>query len=655
MGIQLQRRDLLPPPNKVQPSKIRSMKPMGSGRTLKRPVASDFDNYTPRFEPPKRTRTDERLVIDVSDDEDVEMDMGSPTDEHPPSADSNAAPTRQSLGTFPPLSDGPNRRQRESPASSSAPTPPVHGARIDLLHKRIEETKRLIAEAEAKKAAKKATTQPSPRPLSPAAQQPSNSPKINSSNFERKRAVSLRRDRIASYELPRLTAALREKQDRLKLLFTEAARLELEVQESLDEQRKLTMEMDGLVEPSTTLSPETGEQQPQTRDGKYSGLEVQQPALPARPHAVSPHAGQGAAPNDHQDPQEELPSEPQVSHSQKTPSANVNGDAGTVPRNYEELRPAVFTETAHIMDIQMADVDASAPADDNTPVVSGVVAVSISPKSIETSSLAESSEAQVEKNRRGTSEGISTNTAAEIDSLIKSPIPSSEPDVESSLSDVSMQQSVAELSQSDDEFYEPTPAQISNSHGAHKAEHNNTEVVDDILEEPNPNHTSADGDYQEPEDTSNEVAQGTKPPLEDLLSYKSPLSYFRAYRFHPKYFDQVPGGLKSMTFSARIDPMRQLCPYALAGEACPKGPSCEYQHFDSMVLPDGEIITQLGSADMFVGETRTRFIEGLKRVLNELKANRVKDFDRITRAIVKHRQEFLGDKSKVLALDSSAP
>lgn len=57
---------------------------------------------------------------------------------------------------------------------------------------------------------------------------------------------------------------------------------------------------------------------------------------------------------------------------------------------------------------------------------------------------------------------------------------------------------------------------------------------------------------------------------------------------------------------------------------------------------------------MFAGETRTKFIEGLRRVLSELKANRVKDFDRITKAIVKHRQEFLGDKTKVLALDSSA-
>jgi hypothetical protein len=54
---------------------------------------------------------------------------------------------------------------------------------------------------------------------------------------------------------------------------------------------------------------------------------------------------------------------------------------------------------------------------------------------------------------------------------------------------------------------------------------------------------------------------------------------------------------------------------------------------------------------MFAGETRTKFITGLKMVLNDLKAKRVKDFESITKAIIKHRQEFLGDKTKVLALD----
>ncbi|TGJ82629.1 hypothetical protein E0Z10_g6131 [Xylaria hypoxylon] len=666
----------------------------GSSRSLKRPVASDFDNYTPRLEPPKRTRTDERLVIDVSDDDDVEMDMGSPTDEFPPAAESITGPARQALSSFPPLSDGPNRRQRESPVSSSAPTPPVNGARIDLLHKRIEETKRLIAEAEAKKAAKIATTQLSPKPSSPAAQQPFNLPRVIENNVNNKRAFDNRRDIIVSYELPRISATLKEKQDKLKLLVAEAARLELEVQASLDEQHKLTAEMECLVEPSTAISPGPEEQQEQFRVGKYSELELRLPPRPAHLHIVSPHPAQATASYGQHDSREERLIEPQLSSSRQSPVTGVDGDVDTELKNDEALQAAIFTDNTHTIDLQMTDADSPAPAtDDNTPVVNEeALTTDISPSCLETSGSVQPPAAEAEREMEQATWGVSTDPDIEAESMAESaPLavstPSSDPDDESSESDVSMQQSAPELSQSDDESYEPTPAEISESHGAQKDERNNAEVmkhlpfardysltkcqaVDDIWEEPNPNHTSADQNHQEPENISNEVknrsykeplllttlqdVQDNKPPLEDLLSYKSPLSYFRAYRFHPKYFEEVPGGLKSMSFSARIDPMREVCPQVLSGEPCPNGSSCEYQHFDSMVLADAEIITQLGSAEMFVGETRTKFIEGLKRVLNELKANRVKDFDRITKAIVKHRQEFLGDKTKVLSLDSSA-
>ncbi|KAI0467392.1 hypothetical protein F4859DRAFT_506768 [Xylaria cf. heliscus] len=569
----------------------------GPSRSLKRPVASDFDNYTPRFESLKRTRTDERLVIDVSDDEDVEMDIGSPTEELPPS-DSSAVPPRQTLGTFPPLSDGPNRRQQDSPASSSAPTPPVNGARIDLLQKRIEEAKRLIAEAEAKKAAKKATTQPSPKLLSPATQQPIKLPKVNEDNPEGKRLINSRRDRIASYELPRVTAALKEKQDKLKLLVAEAAQLELEVQASLDEQRKLRSEMDCFVESIVATSPEPDERNLQTGDG-------------------SPHPGQVTASENHQTPQEDRSGEAKPLHSRESPSTGVNGGIETELNNDEALQAAILTDNTHTIDTQMTDADGPSPGANNTPGINETIAANVSSGPLDTSGPAQPSAGDFEKDMELTAEGTSTDGDVEVGSTAESATPSSEPDVEDSESDVSMQQSIAELSQSDDESYEPTPAQISDSHGIQKEEQNKTEViecsllfgnhsltkyqvVDDILEEPSPNHTWTDRNHQEPENTGSEVknrsykepllltisqdAYRNAPPLEDLLSYKSPLSYFRAYRFHPKYFEEVPGGLKSMTFSARIDPMQEVCSYALAGETCPKGPGCEYQHFDSMVL-----------------------------------------------------------------------
>ncbi|KAI8632906.1 hypothetical protein F5Y19DRAFT_419436 [Xylariaceae sp. FL1651] len=250
----------------------------GSTRNLKRPVASDFDNYTPRSQSLKRSRTEERLIIDVSDDEDVEMDMGSPTDELVTSIEPTTAPTRQSLSAFPPLSDTPTRRQRLSPASSSAPTPPAPGAKLDLLHKRIEETKRLIAEAEAKKAAKKATSQQSPRPSSPITQQSVKLPKANEASAENKVAGTHRRERIMSYELPRINATLKEKQDKLKWIVAQAAQLELEVQASLDEQQKLTAEVERLVDFSGEDSLQPEEQPLQATISKFLEAKSQLPA-----------------------------------------------------------------------------------------------------------------------------------------------------------------------------------------------------------------------------------------------------------------------------------------------------------------------------------------------------------------------------------------
>ncbi|KAI0509589.1 hypothetical protein F5B22DRAFT_616128 [Xylaria bambusicola] len=630
--------------------------PQGSNRSLKRPVASDFDNYTPRSETLKRTRTDERLVIDVSDDEDVEMEIGSPTDDLPP-VDSSSATTRQALNSFLPLSDGPSRRQQDSPVSSSAPTPPIHGARVDVLNKRIEDLKRQIAEAEAKTAAKKATTQLSPRPLSPAVEQTISVPKLTDRNTTEIKATHNRRDRIVSYELPRVSAALKEKQDKLRQIVAEAARLELEVQASLAEEQELKAEMEELVSPSATDSPEPDEQQPVPRDV----------SPPPEPTLVS---------NSQHNAEDECLVKPQSSHDEHSPVLEARADVDTELTHDESLQVADTTQKTNTIDLEMTDADLPASSTANTtPIVDETPKEDTSPSSLDADGLVQPHMIETMDGTKQKVEEPSTSTDPEAKSVVESAAPavsssSSEPHDESSESDVSMQQSVPDLSQSDDDTYEPMPVEISDSQATREnVEQRATEEFDDIPEEPSPIHTSIDQEHQESEQTSNEVKSRSseeplllttsqdsqnKSPLEDLLTYKSPLSYFRAYRFHPKYFEEVSGGLKSMTFNARIDPMRELCPQVLAGEPCPKGSSCEYQHFDSMILQDAEIITQLGSADMFVGETRTKFIEGLKRVLNDLKANRVKDFDRITKAIVKHRQEFLGDKTKVLALDSSA-
>lgn len=79
-------------------------------------------------------------------------------------------------------------------------------------------------------------------------------------------------------------------------------------------------------------------------------------------------------------------------------------------------------------------------------------------------------------------------------------------------------------------------------------------------------------------------------PTTSFVPYDSPLRYFRAYRFHPRYSDDVASGLKSLTYSSTIDPKKEMCPDELDGTECPRGNACQFQHFRSIVAP-GESVS----------------------------------------------------------------
>ncbi|KAI1323981.1 hypothetical protein F5Y16DRAFT_382455 [Xylariaceae sp. FL0255] len=606
---------------------VPSQTKQSSGRGVKRPVASDFDDYTPAYETLKRTRTDETLIIDVSDDEDVEMDMGSPADETAPPTDSLNLPSRQTLGAFPPLSDTTNRKHRLSPASSSAATPPVRGIKLDFLHKQIEETKRMIAEREAKKAAKQAILNMSPKPSTPAAQEMVSSPKTPRTDEITagiRNASSVRRDRIVSYELPRITATMKEKQDRLKLIVAQAAQLELELQDDVKEKQKLDAEMEELMDIPTDATPQP-----------------QQPSA----DASTPMNNSDDVSGPVTEPADDSAASVQDEGSDPTPIA-------TSSANDEALQAAISKDNNESPDIPMAD--ASPSTDDTSAESSGdMVSESLSNEQLEPENGEEEQIAQETNKDLSRPDAIDDETALPEVAFtaigthpLESDGPTSEPENNS--------QSISEPPQSEVKAYEPTPAENTFSENIQPEEQEKSERDDASPNEPEINGISEVMDLSHVETVNIEdEPRAPQPSVEDAVAYESPLSYFRAYRFHPRFFDEVPGGLKSMTFSAKIDPMQAICPQVLAGEQCPNGPQCQYQHFDTMAVSDTDIITQLGSADMFVGETRIKFIEGLKRVLNDLKANRVRDFDRITKAIIKHRQEFLDDKTKVLALEPS--
>jgi len=70
--------------------------------------------------------------------------------------------------------------------------------------------------------------------------------------------------------------------------------------------------------------------------------------------------------------------------------------------------------------------------------------------------------------------------------------------------------------------------------------------------------------------------------------YESPLKRFRAFRFSPEFDQEVPGGLRSLTYSHKIDPFTELCRWEMAGGACNDN-TCEFQHFRDMRLPGASV------------------------------------------------------------------
>lgn len=86
--------------------------------------------------------------------------------------------------------------------------------------------------------------------------------------------------------------------------------------------------------------------------------------------------------------------------------------------------------------------------------------------------------------------------------------------------------------------------------------------------------------------TISKAADNTVPTSQSSFApYESPLRYFHAFRFHPKYSDGVSGGLKSLTYSNRIDHNKEMCPDEWEGNDCPRGEACQFQHFQNIVAP----------------------------------------------------------------------
>ncbi|KIX98153.1 uncharacterized protein Z520_06233 [Fonsecaea multimorphosa CBS 102226] len=139
---------------------------------------------------------------------------------------------------------------------------------------------------------------------------------------------------------------------------------------------------------------------------------------------------------------------------------------------------------------------------------------------------------------------------------------------------------------------------------------------------------------------------GTCPPPTHYVPYKTPLSSFKNYRFHSDYPDTVKTGYRSLTYSNNIDPSRPLCPTELSGEVC-ADPHCEEQHFAQLGLPDEKILVQMSSAgDIKDKATRDEFHAGLKQIIAGLRANEVKDFEKVAEALSVYRRKFFAEREE---------
>ncbi|CAG8899751.1 unnamed protein product [Penicillium egyptiacum] len=138
--------------------------------------------------------------------------------------------------------------------------------------------------------------------------------------------------------------------------------------------------------------------------------------------------------------------------------------------------------------------------------------------------------------------------------------------------------------------------------------------------------------------------------------YTSPLRTFKAYRYHPHYTEDVPSGYRSLTYSHNIDSMKYMCPYELAGGVC-NDRSCEFQHLRDMTLSepltstDDKILVQMGSVrEGQTEEEKEEYLAGLKEIINDLRRDKVKDFNTVASEIAAYRRRFLQDPSRVLSL-----
>ncbi|KAI9163220.1 Protein red1 [Paramyrothecium foliicola] len=640
----------------------------------KRPVASDFDHMSSvSFKRPFGQKRDSQpFLIDVSDDEDdAEMEIDSP----------ELHPTTLHLPTTP-LRTISSRETQQPPTSSyhvispaAVATPPQGSSgsiqsRPDLesMNKKIEEMKRKIAEAEARKRAKQSQNG-SMTPSQPNSFSDADTPGLTfnaseqalhttvlvnapsattagrgdkSQGFEgmealhvakrsdstsRRRDDRISRSRVASERISLIEAHRRQQLLKLEALRTQVANIEKEIEESRQEEERLIQDVSTMSEPDLESEPMTDVVATISTPGAASSGQTS-----AADGAET--SGRSSIGIDATDPDQGLSTA--ASHQ-----ADRNAEAATLDTESEQ-------QAVEDLDLREPITDAvSMEAGDQLPEMpksqdeqhSNITQIDLAKSTIDMDPV------QIEGSE-DMSDDYEPPEAGSTTSMSHSPQSTAGEIAASSPKGLLL---ATDENEEPEPSPAPTPALQKISLGEREITPDAATKVPDLAPNTRSNLTS----IQMSDTVAVHAQQSSRPHPEP---YQTPLRYFRAYRFHPRYKESVRGGIRSLTYSNKVDVQKALCPDQQVGQECPRGNACEFQHFESMqvsgLMIDSQIVTVLTEYGNFEADEKQRYISGLRDLLTDLRNRKVKDLDAISQGIIEFRAQFLGDRSRVLPLGS---
>ncbi|KAL6857894.1 hypothetical protein ACO1O0_005340 [Amphichorda felina] len=570
----------------------------------KRPVAVDFNDASeaPLKRPFGQSRQTQPFLIHVSDDEDDEaMDLDSP-ELRPVSTNRPGSPFK--IPSYRDLHTAPaNHMERQ--LSTPMPTPPTaYSGRGDLetMNKEIEAMKRKIAEAEAKKKAKLST------PASPAVGPADRAQSVGSAGSGT--PLTSTEDPVTQGGSPQLTVELklqrlpkvsetrrsgqadggrsRSRAASERLPIIEARRREklMKLQELQSQVQMMEKEIEDSLLEEKMLKEEAVAGSNSDEDEDMESSSSRSAAA-RNPPAVLPQLTSTSLHEDQKQPSA-CSTDKTPAHNELESAAAPDGDVALPTTAVGE--PMVVRPDEHFENVDVAEQETAPPVEPvYTPALEGQHAA------------------------------VTGNVA-----------PGKTPD---------------EGEDDESDGYEPPEAESSTSNEESEGPSFNASPSGEI-----PSAEGSDVEVQGVQDSPPAGGPNAPNSKSGFVSYESPLKYFRAYRFHPRFSDAVPGGLRSLTYSNKIDVKKELCPDQLAGTICPRGQQCEFQHFEAMQAPDDQILLQLGAYGNYEGEHKQEYINGLRQLLTNFRNRKIKDFKTISQGIIDYRAQFRKDPSKILPL-----